>query len=256
MVVFPAIDIKNRHVVRLLQGKFDKVTEYGADPVDMAKHWVSQGAEWLHIVDLDGAKEGSPKNTDIILKIASCVEVSIQVGGGIRKKDDILRLIEGGVKRVILGTGAISSRDFLEEAVNTWQDRVCVSLDCSEGILLGEGWVSNTGIKVSDFVRELADIGVGSIVYTDVTRDGMLTGPNFKGIEELLKTTDIPVIASGGVSILEDILRIAAMENDGIIGVIIGKAIYEGKIDLKRAIDIVSEMKREGYVNKADNTVS
>ena len=237
MIIFPAIDIKDSNVVRLLQGKFDEVTEYSSDPLSIAKIWASKGAEWLHVVDLDGAQVGEPKNIDTIINIAQSINIPIETGGGIRNIEDIEKLITGGVERVILGTKAIEDKDFLKEILARWSEKIVISLDCKEGMLAQKGWVEITNIKAIDFVKELESYGTKCIIYTDIARDGMLTGPNFAALGELLDATNIPVIASGGISNIDDIKKLKFMEEKGILGAITGKAIYEGKLDLKEAIE-------------------
>ncbi|HPN88481.1 MAG TPA: 1-(5-phosphoribosyl)-5-[(5-phosphoribosylamino)methylideneamino]imidazole-4-carboxamide isomerase [Candidatus Omnitrophota bacterium] len=239
MIIFPAIDIKNGKVVRLIQGKFDSVTEYGNDPLAMAQHWENKGATWIHVVDLDGAKEGAMKNTAVILKMAHNVKAALQVGGGIRTKEDIAKLIDGGVSRVILGTKIVEEKTFLKESLSLWKDKIAVSLDCSNGRVLQKGWTSQTNIKAVDFIPELERLGLKCLIYTDIAKDGMLCGPNFEALEEILNITKIPVIASGGISSLEDIKKLHLLEKKGLVGAITGKAIYEGKLDLKEALKII-----------------
>ncbi|MBF0521823.1 MAG: 1-(5-phosphoribosyl)-5-[(5-phosphoribosylamino)methylideneamino]imidazole-4-carboxamide isomerase [Candidatus Omnitrophica bacterium] len=236
MIIFPAIDIKEGSVVRLVQGKFDQVTKYSQDPIAIAQEWQSQGAKWIHVIDLDGAKEGQMKNTDAILKIVKSVKASIQVGGGIRTKEDIQKLLDGGVARVILGTKIVEDRTFLKDVLSIWKDKIAVSLDCSNGIVLQKGWTAATNIKAIDLVKELKNFGLSCLIYTDVAKDGMLSGPNFQALEELLNKTTIPVIASGGISCLEDIKKLKKLEKKGVVGAITGKALYEGKLDLKEAL--------------------
>lgn len=238
MIIFPAIDIKDGKVVRLLQGNFDEVTEYFGDPVIVAKKWEEKGAQWLHVVDLDGAKTGDLQNLDIIEKIAGAVDIPVQVGGGIRKKENVCQLVEGGVSRVILGTKAIEDKSFLKDMISSGKGKIAVSLDCSKGFLARRGWTETLDIKATDFVRELEGLGLSCIVYTDIARDGMMSGPNFEGLRELLAMTNIPVIASGGVSSMDDLKKLKAMEPDGLMGAIIGKAIYEGKIHLEEAVPL------------------
>ena len=240
MIIFPAIDIKDGKVVRLSQGKFDEITEYSGDPIVMARLWEKKGAQWLHVVDLDGAKTGEMQNLKIILNIVQSVSIPIQVGGGIRKKEDIKKLLEGGVSRMILGTKIIEDRIFLKEIIDQWKDKIAVSLDCSNGMIAQRGWTSTSNIKAIDFVKELEDLGLSCLIYTDIARDGMLTGPNFEDLTELAAVTNIPIIASGGISDIEDINKLLAIQDKGIIGAITGRAIYEGKLDLKEAIALAS----------------
>ena len=238
MIIFPAIDIKEGKVVRLLQGDFDKVQEYGQDPVTTAQHWVALGAKFLHLVDLDGAKTGVMQNKEVLLKIARSVDVPVQTGGGIRSQKDIQDLLEGGVARVILGTKVIEDTAFLRECLQAWPEKIAVSLDCHNGMVAQRGWVETSDKKATDFVQELEKLGVRCVVYTDIARDGMLTGPNFEGLQEILNVTRIPVIASGGVATVEDIQKLKALESQGVLGAITGKAIYEGTLDLKEALKV------------------
>ena len=240
MIIFPAIDIKEGKVVRLVQGKFDEVTEYSGAPAAMAKIWAGKGAQWLHVVDLDGAQAGDMQNMDIILKIAESVDIPVQVGGGIRTKEHIRTLLDGGVRRVILGTKVLADRGFLKEILEQWGDRIAVSLDCSKGMVTQRGWTETSTIKAIDFVKDLKAQGLSCIIYTDISRDGMMTGPDIKGLCELADAGKIPVIASGGVSDIDDIKKLVAIRDKGIIGVITGRAIYEGKLDLREAIALAS----------------
>ena len=238
MIIFPAIDIKNGKVVRLLKGDFDQVTEYSGVPSTVAKKWQDKGAQWLHVVDLDGARTGEMQNIETILKIAHAVDIPIQVGGGIRQKDDIAQLINGGVKRVILGTKAIEDRQFFKDALAQWKDKITVSVDCLNGMVTQRGWQTTSDIRAVDFINDLEGMGVSCMIYTDVSKDGMLQGPNFTELKQLLDLTDIPIIASGGVSTLEDVRKLAELEDQGLLGAIIGKAIYEGRIDLREALKV------------------
>ena len=236
MLIFPAIDIKDGKVVRLVQGDFDQVTEYSHDPLNMAKHWREQGAQWLHLVDLDGAKTGEIQNFKVILQVAQAMDIPVQMGGGVRSLENIEQLIDGGVARVILGTRAIEDRDFLKTALERWNKKIAVSLDCHKGMVAQRGWVETSDVRATDLVKELQDMGLQCLIYTDIARDGMLTGPNFEELENILDCCDIPTIASGGVSNIEDIKRLAALVDKGLLGAITGKAIYEGKLDLKEAL--------------------
>lgn len=236
MIIFPAIDIREGKVVRLIQGKFDQVTEYAQDPLIVAKEWVKKGAQWLHCVDLDGALHGEMKNIDVILNIAKEINIPIQVGGGIRDKKTIEKLIEGNIARVILGTKIVEDSSFLIDVLAKHQDKIAVSLDCSNGMVAQRGWTSTSDIKATNLAKELEILGVKYIIYTDIARDGMLTGPNYEGIKEMLSCTKIPIIASGGVSNLSDIIKLKEYTQDGLLGAITGKAIYEGKLDLEEAI--------------------
>jgi len=238
MIILPAIDIQNGNVVRLIQGKFDEATEYSGDPVSVAKLWEKKGAPWLHLVDLDGAKAEHMANLDIILNIVKSVNIPVEMGGGIRTKEDIKTLIDGGVARVILGTRATQDLDFLKEIVEQWKDKIAISLDCHNGMIAQRGWVETSDLKAADFIKKLEAIGVKCVIHTDIARDGMLNGPNIEALKELLAVTNIPMIASGGVSSISDIKALKELESSGLFGVITGKAIYEGKLDLEEALKI------------------
>jgi len=240
MIIFPAIDIQGGKVVRLMQGKFDQVTEYAQDPASVALQWEAQGAQWLHVVDLDGARKGQVTNWDAIQAIRETVSIPIQVGGGIRTELDVERLMMAGVQRVILGTQAINNPELLQHMIRQWSEAVTVSVDASNGLVTKLGWTEETDIKAVDFARKLQDLGVKCLIFTDIARDGMLTGPNFGSLTEILDAVKIHVIASGGISHCDDIARLAQLKPKGLLGAIIGKALYEGAVDLKEALKIAN----------------
>jgi phosphoribosylformimino-5-aminoimidazole carboxamide ribotide isomerase len=239
MILIPAIDIKDGQVVRLFQGDFGKQTDYDPYPLMAAKRWRDMGAKWLHLVDLDGAKNGVMGNKEHVIYIAQKVNVSVQVGGGIRDEQTVEDLIKAGVKRVVLGTKALEEgHKFLKKMLELYGEKICVSLDCSNGFVTRHGWVSITDIKAVDLVLELEAMGLQWMIYTDIARDGALTGPNFEQIENMLKTVkNIKLIASGGIATLEDVRKLAAMQ--GVAAAITGKAIYEGKLDFKEALGVI-----------------
>ncbi len=240
MILIPAIDIKNGKVVRLFQGKFSEVTEYGDDPLDMALKWETLGAKWLHLVDLDGAKDGVMANREVITRIAQSVKIPVEVGGGIRDKETVEYLVNTAkVSRIILGTRAIEKRNFLKKMIAVYGDRICVSLDCANGLVAGRGWVSTSNIKAIDLIQEFETINLSWIVYTDIARDGTLSGPNFKQLQTVLNTVKkMNVIASGGIGSIEDVVKLNAMT--GVAAAITGKAIYEGKLDFSKALNVCS----------------
>ena len=240
MILIPAIDIKNGKVVRLFQGKFSDVTEYGSDPVAMAQKWESLGAKWLHVVDLDGAKTGAMINKDVIANIASAIKIPVEVGGGIRNEATVKFLIDTAkVSRVILGTKAIEKRDFLKRMIHSYGDQICVSLDCSNGLVAQRGWVATTDIKATDLAAELEALGLHWMVYTDIARDGTLEGPNFDQLQGMVSAIKkIKLIASGGIGTLEDVRKLSAIK--GISAAITGKAIYEGKLDFQEALSVIT----------------
>ena len=237
MILIPAIDIKGGKVVRLFQGKFSDVTQYADDPLSMALKWEKLGAKWLHLVDLDGAKDGLMANKDVIKKIAQTVKIPVEVGGGIRSEETIADLIKANVTRVILGTRAIEDRSFLKKMLSLYGEKICVSLDCSNGFVAQRGWVSTTNIKAIDLVLELEGLGLQWMVYTDIAKDGTLTGPNFEQLQMMLNTVKkIKLIASGGIGTLEDVRKLSLMK--GVVAAITGKAIYEGKLDFAEALKL------------------
>jgi phosphoribosylformimino-5-aminoimidazole carboxamide ribotide isomerase len=240
MLIIPAIDIKNGQVVRLLRGQFDQVTVYADDPVTIAQKWENEGAERLHVVDLDGAQTGSMKNIDLILKIAHSVHIPIEVGGGIRNQDTVNKLLTNGVSFVVLGTTALKDRSFLKNVLARWKEKIIVSVDCSQGKVTHSGWVTTSEREGDEFAQELAGFGVPCLIYTDIKRDGTLQGPNIKTLKQLLKVIKIPVIASGGISTIKDLEMLAGLTSQGLLGAITGKAIYEGRINLKEAIRLCS----------------
>jgi len=239
MILIPAIDIKGGKVVRLFQGKFSDVTEYGHDPLEMARQWEALGASWIHLVDLDGAKDGAMANKDVICRIAKHAKARIEVGGGIRNEQTVEDLIKAGVSRVILGTTAIENRDFLRKMLAVYGEKICVSLDCSNGYVAGRGWVKETTIKGTDIAQELEADGLQWMVYTDIARDGTLAGPNYDQLETMLATVKkIKLIASGGIATIDDVKKLAGMK--GVAAAITGKAIYEGKLDFAQAMTFCS----------------
>lgn len=234
MIVIPAIDLKNGKCVRLLQGKKDKVTIYSDNPSKTALKWESYGAKLLHIVDLDGAFTGSLKNLDAIIAIRRSVRIPIQVGGGIRRIGDVINLFSVGIERIILGTAAIEDTEFLTECCRKYAGRILVGIDANDGMVAIKGWEEVTSVRAKDLARRLELLGVTSIIYTDINRDGMLTGPNIEAIREMVQSIAIPVIASGGVASIEDIKKLLEIKN--LWGVITGKALYSNTLNLKEAI--------------------
>jgi phosphoribosylformimino-5-aminoimidazole carboxamide ribotide isomerase len=240
MIVIPAIDIINGKVVRLFKGGFDDVSIYADNPLDVAKKWVDQGATRIHLVDLDGAQTGTMKNREIVVQIANELSVPVEVGGGIRQQEDIDFLLNEGAQYVILGTKIIEDRNFLQENLGKWKHRIIASLDCKAGMVAQRGWVETSDLKGTTLAKDLEALGLSSLIYTDIARDGTLKGPNFQGINEMLDAVDIPVIASGGVSKIEDIQKLCALKKENLFGVVTGKALYENKLNLKQAIDLCS----------------
>ncbi|MCM3053130.1 1-(5-phosphoribosyl)-5-[(5-phosphoribosylamino)methylideneamino]imidazole-4-carboxamide isomerase [Caldifermentibacillus hisashii] len=236
MILFPAIDIRDGKCVRLIQGDYGKQQTYG-DPVEMAKKWEEAGAEFLHIVDLDGALVGETKNLSAIQLILETIHIPIQLGGGIRSLEKVERLMEMGVSRVILGSAALRDEQFLDEALETYGSAIAVSIDAKNGFVATDGWTKTSEVEALAFAKKLEEKGCQTIVYTDIAKDGMLSGPNFTELEKINRETTMDVIASGGVSSLEDLRKLKAMN---MYGAIIGKAIYTGKINLEQALKEVT----------------
>jgi phosphoribosylformimino-5-aminoimidazole carboxamide ribotide isomerase len=234
MLVIPAIDLKDGQCVRLLQGKEDEVTSYSNDPSEMAKRWVKEGAELIHLVDLDGAFSGDQKNLDSIKAIRSAVNVDLELGGGIRDMERIDLLIDMGINRVILGTVAVEKPELVEEAANKYPGKIIVGIDAKDGRVAVKGWVEVTSTDAMQLAAAMTQQGAAGIIYTDIARDGMMTGPNISAMRSMVDQVNIPVIASGGVSKMEDIDRLLTI--DGLWGVITGKALYEGTVNLQDAI--------------------
>ncbi|MFD3155323.1 1-(5-phosphoribosyl)-5-[(5-phosphoribosylamino)methylideneamino]imidazole-4-carboxamide isomerase [Haloimpatiens sp. FM7330] len=238
MILFPAIDIKNNQCVRLCQGDFERLKVYGKDPVLMAKTWKERGAEFLHLVDLDGAKDEKLINQDSIEKIIKTIGLHVQVGGGIRSKKRVEKLLALGIERVIVGTIAVENKKLLKELVDEYKERIVVSIDARNGKVALRGWKVISEVSSIELCKELEQIGVKTIVYTDISKDGMMMGPNFHIYEALSKEVNLNIIASGGISSIKDIYR---LKNMNIYGAIIGKALYDEKIDLKEAYRCLQE---------------
>jgi phosphoribosylformimino-5-aminoimidazole carboxamide ribotide isomerase len=236
MVIIPAIDLKEGKCVRLIQGRMEDVTIYSDNPASMAKHWEDEGAELLHIVDLDGAIEGSPRNIKSIIDIRKAVSIPIEVGGGIRDMETIDKLLLLKIDRVVLGTSAVNDPYFLREACRRFQGKVLAGIDARDGMVAIKGWKETTEKRAIDFAKSLEDSGVRAIIFTDIKMDGMLSGPNIESIREFVKSVKLPVIASGGVADINDIKELMKLQLEGII---VGKAIYSGSLDLKEAIRLV-----------------
>ncbi len=238
MLVIPAIDLKAGKCVRLRQGRKDSATVYSDDPSATARLWESCGATFLHVVDLDGAFTGNQKNIESIRRIREAVKMDIEVGGGIRDMERIDLLISIGINRVILGTVTIEKPELVKEACKKYPGRVLVGIDAKNGFVAVKGWVEVTHVEAKELALSMQDYGAAGIIYTDISKDGMMTGPNISAMEEMVKTVSIPLIASGGVSSLEDIRDLMGIK--GLWGVITGRAIYSGSLDLKEAIKLTS----------------
>ena len=235
MIIFPAIDLRGGKCVRLIQGDFDKETVYSDDPQATALKWHSMGAKFLHVVDLDGARKGSPQNLDAIKKILDAVNIPIEVGGGIRTLDDAEKLLKLGVRRVILGSVAVENISLVEAAVKNFGDKIVVGIDARDGFVAVHGWEKSSAVKADELAKKIVAAGVKTIIYTDISKDGMLSGVNAETFSKLQKSSGAEIIASGGVKSIEDI---RALKAEKIAGVIVGKAIYTGALDLKSAIEL------------------
>ena len=237
MLLIPAIDLKDGHCVRLQQGDMDRSTTFGEDPAAMAMRWVEAGARRLHLVDLNGAFAGKPQNFAAIKSILKAVaevdgeSIPVQIGGGIRDLETIERYIDAGIRYVIIGTAAVRNPGFLQEACSAFGGHIIVGLDAKDGKVATDGWSKLTGHEVTDLAKKYEDYGVESIIYTDIGRDGMLSGVNIEATVRLAQASTIPVIASGGLSNMADVEKLCAVESDGVTGVICGRAIYSGDLD-------------------------
>ncbi|MNW31053.1 1-(5-phosphoribosyl)-5-[(5-phosphoribosylamino)methylideneamino] imidazole-4-carboxamide isomerase [compost metagenome] len=238
--IYPAIDIRGGKCVRLVQGDYNRETVYNDNPLEVAREWERLGGTFIHLVDLDGAKAGHPVNDDIIRSIASAVQVPVQVGGGLRTRADVDRVLSLGVSRVILGTAAIEDRAFTEEVLGTYGDKIAIGLDARNGYVATRGWLETSEVKAEELARELAAKGAETFIFTDISRDGMMQGPNVEAILSLAKSSGRQVIASGGVSTMDDLLKLSSHAKEGISGAIVGKALYTGSIQLDEAIRAVA----------------
>ncbi|ETF03069.1 1-(5-phosphoribosyl)-5-[(5-phosphoribosylamino)methylideneamino] imidazole-4-carboxamide isomerase [Advenella kashmirensis W13003] len=244
MLLIPAIDLKDGRCVRLRQGDLKDATIFSEDPVTVAEQWFDQGARRLHLVDLNGAVAGKPKNEDVIKAIVRAVgdDIPVQIGGGIRDLDTIERYLDFGIEYIIIGTAAVKDPGFLQDACSAFPGNIIVGLDAKDGKVATDGWSKLTRHDVLDLGRKFEDYGVESIIYTDIGRDGMLTGVNVEATVRLAQHVKIPVIASGGVTNLGDIEALCAVEQEGVEGVILGRSIYEGTLDFQSAQDLADEL--------------
>ena len=239
MKIFPAIDIKDKKCVRLVKGDFDKKTEYEMSPVEQAGKYKDYGFKNLHIVDLDGALSGETVNLDIVKEIVTKFDLKIEIGGGVRNFESIQKYTDAGVEKVILGSAAIKNKNFLKEACEKFPNKIALGLDAKEGYLSVSGWKENSNQLTLDYLKEVNDYGATRLIYTDINRDGMKQSPNFEETVRVADTSSCPVIISGGVSSIDDIKKAKELNNDNIEGIIVGKAIYDGDINLE-------ELKRMG----------
>ncbi|WP_031515514.1 1-(5-phosphoribosyl)-5-[(5-phosphoribosylamino)methylideneamino]imidazole-4-carboxamide isomerase [Desulfofalx alkaliphila] len=238
MLVIPAIDLRDGRCVRLVEGRLDQETVYSEQPVDTAKHWQQMGAEYLHLVDLDGAFAGSPQNLDVIKEIVKVLNIPVQVGGGIRDLGTVAMLLDMGVDRVILGTAAISQPHLVQQAVEKYGDSIVLGIDARDGKVAVQGWAIESDMEVLDLALQMKELGIRRAVFTDIRRDGTLKGPNLEATGELARASGLKIIASGGVSSLDDLIKIKGLESLGVEGAIMGKALYAGTVDFKDALAV------------------
>ncbi len=250
MIIIPAVDLKEGRCVRLSQGRMEQESVYSEHPVEMAKHWESKGAERLHVVDLNGAVMGKPIHHSLIKEITQSLRIPIEVGGGIREIATIEDYLSSGVRWVILGTAAFQNRSLVEEACRQFPERVILGIDARGGKVAIQGWNEVVSLDAIDLAKHFEGKGLSAIIFTDIERDGMSTGLNFESTRRLSTSTSVPVIASGGVSRIEDIEHLLELESEGIIGVIVGRALYTGSLDLKEAIQLTQ--KGKGKRQKAE----
>jgi phosphoribosylformimino-5-aminoimidazole carboxamide ribotide isomerase len=235
-LLYPAIDIRGGKAVRLLRGDYNAMTVYNDNPASVAKGFEEQGARFIHVVDLDGAKEGSQQNRAVIAEVVKSVQVPVQVGGGIRNGETLEALFALGVSRCILGTAAVEKPDFVKDALKEYGEKIAIGIDAKDGMVAVNGWLETSSVSAIELGQQLKQWGATRIIFTDISRDGTLTGPNIPAIVEMAKHTELSVIASGGVKETSDLLKLAEYRNQGVAGAIIGKAIYTGNIDLRQAI--------------------
>jgi len=238
MELLPAIDLREGKCVRLIQGDYERQIDYHDDPVAQAKHFQEQGAKWLHVVDLDGARYGKHYNLEVLEKIRAQTKLNIEIGGGIRSETSVKILLDTGINRVIVGTKALKEPKWFKELVYANAQKIVLGLDGREGMIATEGWTQTSKMTVMDMAQQVNDWPLAAIVYTDIARDGMLTGPNIKSTLSLAENCQVPVIASGGVGSLEDIWQLAKLP---IAGIIVGRALYEEKFTLEEALKVVAE---------------
>ncbi|HUU41964.1 MAG TPA: 1-(5-phosphoribosyl)-5-[(5-phosphoribosylamino)methylideneamino]imidazole-4-carboxamide isomerase [Desulfatiglandales bacterium] len=241
MLIIPAVDIKGGLCVRLEQGMMHKETIFSDNPELMALQWESKGARRLHLVDLDGAVHGKPSNKEVVKKVLDAVSIPVQLGGGIRSLDTIDEYINLGIDQIVIGTEAYKNPDLVDMAAKRYTGRIIVAIDSRDNYVSVEGWTESTGIVAIDLAKKFEDMGISAIIYTDIKRDGMRTGPNITAIKDFAQGINIPVIAAGGVSSLKDIEDLLPLEEYGVKGIITGRALYDGSVELDKALDMVEK---------------
>lgn len=242
MTIFPAIDLKGGKCVRLRQGRADDSTVYGNDPVEMARHWQAEGGKALHVVDLDGAFQGAPAHAEVVASIVKALSIPVEIGGGLRTDDHVRTMLDAGVSRVILGTRALADEEALSRLVKLYGGkRIAVGIDARDGLVQVKGWVETSTTKATDLAKRVAEIGVGTIIYTDTSTDGMLSGPNVEAMAQICDAASCDIVASGGVASANDIRALKALKRNNLVGAIVGKALYEGKALLSELQAIADE---------------
>ncbi len=239
--IYPAIDIRGGKCVRLSQGDYNQETIYHENPVEMARNWTEQGAQWLHLVDLDAARSGELANIDVIDSIVSETSIAVQVGGGVRNMDRLERLLQAGVSRVVIGSAAIENPKFVQTALALYSEQIAIGIDARDGYVATHGWLQQATVTAEELAKNMADLGAKTFIFTDIARDGMLSGANSEATAKLARACKRDVIASGGVATLDDVEQLASLETSGVSGVIIGKALYTGAIQL---FDVLEGVKR------------
>ena len=242
MIIFPAIDIRGGKCVRLIKGDFNQETVFSDRPEIMAKKWQDEGGKYLHLVDLDGALAGKSQNLATVEMILKTVDIPVELGGGIRTMENIETVLDMGVSRVILGSVAVKNPQLVKDACKKYgSERIVVGIDAKDGIVATDGWVKSTGHDVIDLARRFEDYGVEAFLYTDISRDGMLSGVNVEATAALARAVNVPVIASGGMHTIEDVAALLKVEDDGVMGAILGRSLYEGTIDFEKALELVGQ---------------
>lgn len=236
--IYPAIDMRDGKCVRLEQGDFDKETVYGENPFEVAKEFVEAGASWIHMVDLDGAKQGSKQNAEHVLRVAKELDCRVQIGGGIRSEEDVRYYLDAGVDRVIIGSLAVRDVETTKQLLSKYGEQIAIGLDARDGFVSTAGWLEQSEVKAVDLGKDLASAGAETFIYTDIAKDGMLSGPNTKEIVRLAEETGVDVIASGGIKGLDDLIELKEYKDRKVIGSIVGKALYTNQFTLKEALDV------------------
>ena len=255
MEIIPAIDLLNGKCVRLNQGNYNEVTKFNSDPVKQALRWEQQGAKRLHLVDLDGAKTGEPVNDQTIKEIKKSISIPIQLGGGIRKVDRAKELFDIGIDRIILGTIAIENPEIVKTLSQEYPKRIAVGIDAKEGIVATRGWLKQSETTSTELAKELNDLELAAIISTDISTDGTLKGPNIKALKEIAEISSNPVIASGGIGSISDLISLVDLEHEGVEGIIVGRALYDGSVDLKEAQITLKNLTIQDSANKKDNFI-